>query len=101
VVTFSSNPPDVLLCDVSMPEEDGFALLRRIRALPARSGGKVPAAVLSAFARPEERADSLAVGFQAHLAKPVRAEELLRTVQQLASSDAISGDRDGERRRGR
>lgn len=71
---------DVLVSDLGMPERDGFALMQDLRA----SGSAVPAAALTAFARPSDRSRALLTGYQAHLAKPVEPVELLATVATLA-----------------
>ena len=76
--------PDVLVSDIGMPGEDGFSLIRRVRALTAEEGGKVPALALTAYARSEDRLKVILEGFQAHLAKPVEAAELLALVASLA-----------------
>jgi two-component system, chemotaxis family, CheB/CheR fusion protein len=62
--------PDVLLCDIVMPDEDGYSLIRRIRSLPAAQGGQVPAVAVTALATRSDRKRALAAGFQLHLAKP-------------------------------
>src|SRR5204862_7344562 len=61
---------DVLVADIAMPEEDGYSLIRRLRAMDAR-GAAIPAAALTAFARDEDRKQSLNAGFQMHLTKPI------------------------------
>jgi signal transduction histidine kinase/ActR/RegA family two-component response regulator len=76
--------PHVLVSDIQMAGEDGYALLRRIRALPADEGGLVAAAALSAYAGLEHRAASLAAGFHIHVAKPVLPAELVTVVAGLA-----------------
>jgi signal transduction histidine kinase/CheY-like chemotaxis protein len=76
--------PDVLLADIAMPGEDGYVLIGRVRALPPEGGGLTPAAALTAYARPEDRAKALRAGFQAHLPKPVSSAELIRVVAGLA-----------------
>ena len=80
----AAQPPDVLVSDIGMPGEDGYALIRRVRVLPTDQGGKVPAVALTAYARSEDRLKVLLEGFQAHLAKPVEAAELLTLVASLA-----------------
>jgi CheY-like chemotaxis protein/two-component sensor histidine kinase len=80
--------PNVVLSDISMPEEDGYQLIRKLRAMPEQHGGKTPAMALTAFARPEDRAKALEAGFQRHLSKPVDAAELIAAVADLASSKA-------------
>ena len=74
----------ISLADIGLPEEDGYALMRRIRALEESEGGQVPALALTAYARAEDRAQALACGFSAHLAKPVDTAELVAAVAALA-----------------
>jgi CheY-like chemotaxis protein len=74
--------PDVIVCDIGMPGEDGYDLIRQVRANPATKG--IPAAALTAFARPEDRRRSLLAGFQTHVAKPVDPAELTAVVASLA-----------------
>jgi PAS domain S-box-containing protein len=82
--------PDLLISDLGMPEEDGYTLIRRVRALPAERGGQVPAVALSARTRPEDRIEALAAGFQMHVAKPVAPAELLAVALTLAGPGRIS-----------
>jgi CheY-like chemotaxis protein len=81
------DPPDVLLADVLMPGMDGYALIRRVRALPPDRGGRTPAAALTAHAGAEERARVLQAGFQYHLAKPVEIDRLLAVIAILAAKE--------------
>jgi CheY-like chemotaxis protein len=76
--------PDVLVSDVAMPDEDGLALIRRLRALPADRGGLTPAVALTAFARGDDASRLLAAGFQVHLAKPVELRQLAAVIARLA-----------------
>ncbi|BCS32042.1 hypothetical protein TBR22_A12470 [Luteitalea sp. TBR-22] len=78
--------PDVLLLDIGMPDEDGYALLQRIRrsGLP---GAEAPAISVTAHAREVDRQRALASGFHAHLAKPVDVEMLLATVRTVVDGD--------------
>jgi signal transduction histidine kinase/CheY-like chemotaxis protein len=71
-------PPDVLVCDVGLPDDDGYGLLQRLRRLP--EGEHLPAIALTAYARPEDRARALAAGFRAHLSKPLDPANLLREI---------------------
>jgi CheY-like chemotaxis protein len=75
--------PDVLLSDIGMPEEDGYDLIRRVRALPRDRGGDVPAAALTAYARPEDRRRLLNAGYSMHLPKPIEPAELVAVVATL------------------
>jgi PAS domain S-box-containing protein len=77
-------PTDVLICDVGLPDDDGYGLLRRLRALP--EGERVPAIALTAYARPEDRAKALAAGFRAHLSKPLDPENLLKELLSAAKA---------------
>lgn len=77
---------DVLLADIGMPHEDGYGLIRRVRALPPPHPASIPAAALTAFAREEDRAQALQAGFQLHLAKPVDAGTLISAVAGLAEN---------------
>ena len=76
--------PDVLIADIGMPVEDGYSLIRRIRALPRERGGQTPALALTAYARTEDRIRALSEGYQMHLAKPVDRVELTTVVTSLA-----------------
>jgi PAS domain S-box-containing protein len=76
--------PDVLISDLGMPDEDGYALIAKVRALPAERGGQTPAAALTAYARVEDRLRVLRSGFQIHLPKPVEPVELVTVVANLA-----------------
>jgi PAS domain S-box-containing protein len=76
--------PDVLVSDLGMPQEDGFALIGKVRALAPGQGGDTPAAALTAYVREEDRARALDAGYQAHLPKPVDPSALARVVAGLA-----------------
>lgn len=76
--------PDVLISDIEMPNQDGYSLIRRIRALEPGDGGKTPAVALSAYSRPEDRIRSLLAGFNLHVSKPVEPSELITVVASLA-----------------
>jgi CheY-like chemotaxis protein len=78
--------PAILVCDIGMPEEDGHALLRRVRSLPPEQGGTTPAIALTAFARAEDRVRALRAGFQMHLAKPIDPAELVLVLLSLVKS---------------
>jgi PAS domain S-box-containing protein len=80
-----TKPVDVLICDIGMPEMDGYALIRRVRTLddPQKSG--VAAVALTAYARLEDRTEAIRAGFQNHLSKPVEPAELLAIVHGLAT----------------
>jgi PAS domain S-box-containing protein len=83
---FQSFQPDLLLSDIGMPDEDGYSLLLRIRAL--EQGRQLRAIALTAFAKPEDRERSLRVGFVRHLTKPVEPAELVRIVVEVLRSQS-------------
>lgn len=78
-----TDPFDVLISDIGMPGENGYDLLRRIRALPPEQGGRIPAIAFTAYARAEDRRNALLAGFQAHVAKPVEPAELTAVIASL------------------
>ena len=82
-LTASSPPMDILISDIGMPDEDGYALLRRVRALEPENGGRIPAIALTAYARTQDRRAALLAGFQSHVAKPVEAAELIAVIANL------------------
>ncbi|HYG82560.1 MAG TPA: response regulator, partial [Pyrinomonadaceae bacterium] len=83
--------PDVLVADIAMPGEDGYSLIRRVRALDPSRGGNTPAAALTAYASSEDRRRVLLSGFQIHLPKPIEPGELAAVVASLAGRTVKSG----------
>jgi len=77
------EPAHVLLADIAMPGEDGYALIRRLRACPRSAVASIPAAALTAFARDEDRQHALQAGFQLHLSKPIDPKLLVDAVTHL------------------
>lgn len=84
LVALEQYKPDILISDLGMPEEDGYSLIAKIRALPPERGGQIPAVALTAYARAEDRMRVLRSGFQFHLPKPVDSAELVMVVASLA-----------------
>ena len=80
----TSGPFDVVVSDIGLPGEDGYELIRQVRALDAAAGGKVPAIALTAYARAEDRTRAILAGYQVHLTKPIEPSELLANVASLA-----------------
>ncbi|HTK92021.1 MAG TPA: chemotaxis protein CheB [Verrucomicrobiae bacterium] len=76
---------DVLVSDIVMPEEDGYTLIRQVRARGADRGGDIPALALTAYSRIEDRAAAVAAGYQQHLAKPIEPAELAAAIAALAA----------------
>jgi PAS domain S-box-containing protein len=83
--------PDVLVCDIGMPGQDGYELLSRVRALPPEEGGLVPAVALTAYARSDDRRKALSAGYQVHLSKPVDPGELIAVVARMAGRQRPGG----------
>jgi PAS domain S-box-containing protein len=75
--------PDILLSDIGMPDEDGYALIRQVRARAPANGGAIPAASLTAYVGAEDRRRALLAGFTMHVPKPVEPAELLAVVASL------------------
>jgi PAS domain S-box-containing protein len=78
--------PDVLVSDIEMPEEDGYSLIRKIRALPAQQGGQTPAIALTAYGRTVDRMRTLSAGYNMHVPKPVDPGELRTIVASVATA---------------
>jgi signal transduction histidine kinase/ActR/RegA family two-component response regulator len=83
---FQAWRPDVLVSDIAMPEEDGYALIHRIRGREREHGGHVPAIALTAYARVEDRLKILSSGFQMHVPKPVDPVELVTVIASVSHS---------------
>jgi PAS domain S-box-containing protein len=79
------QPVDVVICDIGMPEVDGYSFIRDVRKLRDREKSEVAAVALTAYARLQDRMEAMRAGFQNHLPKPVEPSELLAVVQSLAS----------------
>jgi two-component system CheB/CheR fusion protein len=77
--------PDVLLCDIAMPGEDGYSLIRRIRALKKDQGGKIPAIAVTAYAAAEDVHRALAAKYNRHVAKPVDLVKLSHVIVTMVS----------------
>ncbi len=76
--------PEVLVSDIGMPDEDGYELMRQVRALPAERGGQVPAVALTGYARLEDQRRALAAGYQIFVPKPVDLPGLVAAIARLA-----------------
>jgi signal transduction histidine kinase/CheY-like chemotaxis protein len=76
---------DVLISDIEMPNEDGYSLIRKVRALKNPDIGRIPAVALTAHARAADRMRALSEGFQLHIPKPVEPAELVVAISNLTS----------------
>lgn len=97
MAALAQSVPDVLVSDIGMPGEDGYALIRKVRALPPERGGSLPALALTAYARSEDRLRALAAGFQMHLPKPCEPQELTMIVASLGGRIGRASVKEGER----
>ncbi|OUL19954.1 response regulator [Nostoc sp. 106C] len=75
--------PDIIISDISMPNEDGYTLLQKVRTLLQQQGANLPALAITAHAGAEDRQQAISAGFQLHLAKPIDPSELLKAVLSL------------------
>jgi PAS domain S-box-containing protein len=75
--------PDVLLADLGLPDEDGCALIRKVRVMERGTGTRLPAAAISAYGREQDRNNAIAEGFDRHLAKPVEPGQILALARVL------------------
>ena len=78
--------PDVLVADIGMPLEDGYELIRRVRALEQRQDRMIPAVAVTAYAQRDDRARALSAGYNEHLAKPVDPRHLAAVVEALVGN---------------
>jgi PAS domain S-box-containing protein len=78
-----SRRPHVVLADIGMPEEDGYALMRKIRKLSPEEGGRTPVVALTAYASAADRMRCFQAGFHLHIPKPVELGELVSAVARL------------------
>ncbi len=79
----NQSVPDLLLCDIGMPEMDGYSLIRQIRKWSPEQGGMIPAIALTAYAGEINQQQALAAGFGMHISKPVEPDELVKAIARL------------------
>ena len=87
---FRADRPDILVSDVGLPEQDGYDLIRRIRALPPTDGGNVPAIALTGYVSLQDQIQTLSAGFQEHLPKPVDTDRLIGVLRFLSTTVSTS-----------
>jgi CheY-like chemotaxis protein len=90
--------PHVLVSDLAMPDQDGYSLIRNLRAVERESGRETPAVALTAYVRVQDRARAEAAGFNVFVEKPVDPEELIAVIAGVAESRAGKSMRAHERR---
>jgi CheY-like chemotaxis protein len=84
--------PDALVSSLSMPEKDGYWLIREVRKLPPEQGGDVPAAAFTGLTTPEHRLATLRAGFQFHVPKPAALSRLAEVVALLTLKRPETGE---------
>lgn len=77
------NLQHVLVSDIGMPNQDGYGLIRQVRALGTAKGGDMPAIALTAYISAADRSAALQAGFTVHLSKPVRSSDLLAALHNV------------------
>ncbi|HKP87671.1 MAG TPA: ATP-binding protein, partial [Blastocatellia bacterium] len=82
--------PDVLVSDIGMPGEDGYALIKKVRALESERSGRIPAVALTAYARAEDRIRALTAGYNMHVPKPVEPTELAIVIASVSGRNVKS-----------
>jgi signal transduction histidine kinase/DNA-binding response OmpR family regulator len=92
VRAIEADPPDVAVSDLAMPVEDGYAFVRRVRALASPAARKLPLAAMTAYARAEDRHRVLDAGFDCHVAKPIEPAELVDALAALLGGSRRPGD---------
>ncbi len=80
-----TEKPDVVISDISMPDEDGYHFIAEVRKFSLEDGGATPAIALTAFAHAEDRARAIRAGYQYHLSKPVDSNELVSLIDHLVA----------------
>jgi len=73
-------PPDAIISDIGLPEEDGYRLMEQISGRPKSQGGEIPVIAVTAYGRPQDKRRALAAGFRLHLTKPVTPGALASAV---------------------
>ncbi|MBD2114915.1 MULTISPECIES: response regulator, partial [Cyanophyceae] len=87
----NQSVPDLLLCDIGMPEMNGYALIQQIRKRRHDQGGNIPAIALTAYAGEINQQHALAAGFQLHLAKPIEPDLLVSAIATLVQPPPATG----------
>ena len=80
---FPTDVPDLLVSDIGMPDEDGYELIRKLRALPPERGGQIPAIALTGYASRKDRERALAAGYNQHIAKPIEQADMISALAAL------------------
>jgi CheY-like chemotaxis protein len=87
LATVKSWKPDCIVSDLGMPGEDGYELIKKVRALGKKDGGKIPAIALTGFAGPHDKMQAIAAGYQTHIPKPVDLGDLTSEIVRLVQKN--------------
>jgi len=79
--------PDVIISDIGMPDQDGYELIRKLRALPVEKGGNIPAIALTGYASRKDRERALNSGYNQHIAKPIEQADMISAIAALVGRD--------------
>jgi CheY-like chemotaxis protein len=85
--------PDAIVSDIAMPDEDGYMLIERVRALPDEAGGRTPAIAVTAYTGRGDRERVIAAGFDVHCGKPIDLDALVATLVELRAKGATAAPR--------
>jgi CheY-like chemotaxis protein len=96
LVAVEARRPDLLVADIVLPDDDGYSLLKDVRALGAERGGALPAIAISGYTGEEVARGALSQGFEVHLTKPFDVDELVAHIKRLTKRD--EGQRRGDPR---
>ena len=80
---FENEVPDVIISDIGMPDQDGYELIRKLRAMPVEKGGKIPAIALTGYASRKDRERALNSGYHQHMAKPIEQADMISAIAAL------------------
>lgn len=83
LTTLNQSLYDLLVCDIGMPDIDGYMLMRQVRAFPPKLGGNIPAIALTAYASELDRQQALLARFQLHLSKPIEPDRFIQAIAKL------------------
>ncbi|HYG75154.1 MAG TPA: response regulator [Planctomycetota bacterium] len=83
LAVFDDFRPEVLVCDIGLPGQDGYSMIKAVRSKSRENGGETPAIALTAYSRPEDRIRAISSGFQTHICKPTDPDELIAAVAAL------------------
>ncbi|MBE9013595.1 response regulator, partial [Pseudanabaenaceae cyanobacterium LEGE 13415] len=83
IAALDQELPDVIVCDIGMPQASGYDLIQEIRSRPVEKGGSIVAVALTSYVGDYDQKQAIAAGFQQHLSKPVEPEQLVKTISAI------------------